>query len=77
MGFPFLETIPTQLPNSTHFFGFFWMDLTEFYGLTQPMNTPSHCIKKRPYTPLKLTIIMFMGIEDIEEDVYVLFFSML
>jgi len=27
MGFPFLETILTQLPNSIHFFGFFWVGL--------------------------------------------------
>jgi len=26
MGFPFLETMPTQLLNPTHFFGFFELD---------------------------------------------------
>jgi len=47
MGFTFLEIIPTQLPNPTHFFGFFWVGLTEFYGLTQPLNTPG--LNSEPY----------------------------
>jgi len=55
MGFPFLKTIPTQLPNPTHFFGFFWMSLTGFSGLTQPW-TPLHI-----YSRLYLGHILFIA----------------
>jgi len=42
MDFPFLETIPTQLPNPTHFFGFFGLVWPGFFGLIQPMNIPTY-----------------------------------
>lgn len=40
MGFLVFKSISTQLLDPIHFFGFFWVGLTGFCGLAQPMYTP-------------------------------------
>jgi hypothetical protein len=40
MGFSFLKSISTHLPDPTHFFGLDWVGLTGSSGFAQSMYTP-------------------------------------